>query len=285
MISMPTMTNKQLTLRPARLSDREPLMEWCNTLWDGETDYIGHVWEAWLHEGTLLVGTNPADDSLPLTLLRLRMLAPSEAWFGGLRVHPGLQGQGIGRHLIEYALDWAREQGAHSLGYMTETRNIRMHHLGQQFGFRCYGNIHWYQPATIQPQLLDHAPRTDLTLIALEQDQRLQCIQQGRYIHDWSMLRLSAEQLALHAAHNQVLIHPHGSAWMIVDRWEAEIAIDYLAGDPALIRQLIAHVLAEAPAEARLLLTMWENDPYTEQLPVLGLEPVDHRYSVFERPV
>ncbi len=276
-----TKSSLPLQLRPATLGDRDPLMAWCNRLWDGEEDYIGDVWADWVAEGNLFVGTHP-EFSEPVALLRLRMLTPAEAWFGGLRIHPQLQGQGIGRALIAMAQQWASERGAQSIGYMTETKNQRMHYLGQQLGYTQLGTITICNVQTA-PALaaLASQPQIDLQL-----DTTLQSIQHGRYIYDWTMLRLTPQRIAHHAAANELLALADGQGWAIysVDHEHTEGCVHQLAGDMAAQQRLLAHIRASYPAY-HLIIPVWAGQAALDQPERLGIQPQtgSEHYSLFER--
>ncbi len=288
MIYMPTMmmmtSNNLLHLRPARLADRAPVIGWCNQLWNGEEDYIGEVWDAWQAEGNLFVGTQPPAD-LPVGLLRMRMLSADEAWFGGLRIHPDLHGRGGGRQLINTAVEWARERGATSLGYMTETANERMHYLGGVMGFNRLGSITWVR---LTPASLPHAPTTvqrDPALVDLDHAPNL-AAQQGRYVSDWTMRRLTRERLHRHAERGELMINASATAWMILEPDPPRVRyLTHAEGSTSAIQALLAHSLALPNTEYGILCPAWDAAPLQVQCLALGFADGQEYYSLFERPV
>jgi GNAT superfamily N-acetyltransferase len=287
MICTPTMTmmtNKLLHLRPARPADRAPIIVWCNQLWTGQEDYIGEVWDAWMAEGNLFVGTLPPSD-LPVGLLRMRVLSASEAWFGGLRIHPDLHGRGGGRQLIAIAVEWARERGATSLGYMTETANERMHYLGAALGFTRLGSISWVRLTSAILPPAATALQSDATLIDLDAAPNL-AAQQGRYITDWTVRRLSRERLHHHAARGELLINADATAWIILEPDPPRARyLTHAEGSPSEIRALLAHGLALPGTEYGILCPAWDDAPLQHICLELGFEDGQEYYSLFERPV
>ncbi|MBA3470101.1 MAG: GNAT family N-acetyltransferase [Herpetosiphonaceae bacterium] len=276
--------NNLFHLRPVRPADREPIVGWCNLLWDGQEDYIGEVWDAWLAEGNLFVGTlPPAAD--PVALLRLRMPSASEAWFGGLRVHPDLHGRGGGRQLITTAVAWAHERGATSLGYMTETANERMHYLGKMMGFTRLGSISWARiTADVLPPAMA-AVQHDPSLIDLERTPNL-AAQQGRYISDWTVRRLTRERLSRHAARSELLINASATAWLILEADPPRARyLTHAEGSVSEIRALVAHGLNLPNTEHGILCPAWDNAPLQQVCGEIGFVDSTEYYSLFERPV
>ena len=269
-------TLNQLHIRPAQSTDRESVIEWCNQLWNGDHDYIDEVWDAWQAEGNLFVGCQP-DGAAPVTLLRLRQLSPTEAWFGGLRVHPALQGRGVGRQLIAHAFEWARQRGATTLGYMTETANERMHHLGAALGFRHLGTTAWHTVAAITPRAA--AVTHDAELVDLAHAPNL-AAQGGLYFYGWAVQRLTIERLRQHAAAAELLVNTTGSAWLIHEMQADDLRyISHAEGNAAELRELIAHVFTSDTI--RVMCPIWHNTPLAEMAQELGFAFADEQYSIF----
>ena len=57
----------------------------------------------------------------------------------GLAVRDDLQGRGLGRYLVEYAVALAKESGKGGLLLTTHTANLRAQTLYESLGFRCLG--------------------------------------------------------------------------------------------------------------------------------------------------
>ncbi|HYF64552.1 MAG TPA: GNAT family N-acetyltransferase [Herpetosiphonaceae bacterium] len=270
-----------LSLRPARAADRDPAVAWCDTLWDGQPDYIRSTWDHWQAEGNLLVGVEPPADD-PLALLRMRQLSPGEAWFGGLRIHPRLQGRGVGRQLIAFAVEWARARGARTLGYMTETSNARMHHLGAALGFGRPGGIIWHDlaPAGAPAAEIERDPgRIDLGLAANLRAQG------GLYFTGWAVQRLDRARLDRHAAAGQLVALSGGQAWAIIEEQAPDLLyVSHAEGGADDLRALLAWAARARPG-AGLSSPLWEGTPHLALARELGWRPTGEAYSIFERPV
>lgn len=275
------MINNLLHLRPARATDREPTVAWCNTLWNNTEDYIGYVWDDWLAQGNLFVATLPGHD-VPVGLLRMRQLSPSEAWFGGLRIHPDLHGRGGGRQLINAALEWARQHGATCLGYMTETANQRMHYLGAALGFVRIGGFEWHALPRYEAEAVN--VHHDPARITLAHAANL-ASQQGRYFSGWAVQRLTAERLQHHAAAGELLVNQAGTAWMIHEMQAPNLVyIAHAEGGEDELRLLLAQAFRQSP-EIAVHSPLWHKTPAFAQRHRLGYLPINEQYSVFQRTI
>ncbi|MGH9244690.1 MAG: GNAT family N-acetyltransferase [Acidimicrobiales bacterium] len=63
----------------------------------------------------------------------------------GMGIIDGYRRQGIGTRLVERAVDWAREQGAHKLTLQVWPHNIAARRLYEKLGFEVEGRLrrHW----------------------------------------------------------------------------------------------------------------------------------------------
>jgi dTDP-4-amino-4,6-dideoxy-D-galactose acyltransferase len=61
-----------------------------------------------------------------------------------MAVVPGLQGQGIGRALVESGFDWFRKQQVQAVVIVTQGRNIRALRMYERFGFTIQNLQLWY---------------------------------------------------------------------------------------------------------------------------------------------
>lgn len=103
-----------VTVRPARPDDVEPVLAAVGDTWaDHGGDYLPRVLERWV------ASPDPDDETLvaerdgaPVGVVRVVRLTSTEAWCGGLRVHPEYRGRGVARRLTGRAFAWARERGA-----------------------------------------------------------------------------------------------------------------------------------------------------------------------------
>lgn len=282
-IGTPTMTKNpplDLRLRHATSADREPIVAWCHTLWDGERDYIEDTWDDWQAEGNLYVG-NVSNYDFPVVLIRMRYLSPTEAWFGGLRIHPSLHGHGIGKFMIAQAEHWARERGCTTLGYMTETRNHTMHYLADKLNFAGTGAIYWHDvELDPHPTGVHH----DASMIELTQSAQLHA-QHGRYFSGWAIQRLTAERLAHHAAQHELFVLDDQSAWAIVEhQWDDLYHLSFADGEPMALQRLVAHIRS-IPQVGVLDVPLWQHTPQADMADLLNLIPTKEKYDLFEKGI
>jgi GNAT superfamily N-acetyltransferase len=150
-----------LLVRRARESDREAVLSFATTTWDG-WDYIPRAWPHWLaaDDGVVLVATagRTADDQAPLdaeeveiepdrpvAVARMSMLAPGEAWLEGIRVDPAMRGLGVATDLQVAELHWAAASRAQVVRYATGERNEASHRLGARHGFELHAAFRLWQ--------------------------------------------------------------------------------------------------------------------------------------------
>ncbi|GAB4545824.1 MAG: hypothetical protein OHK0023_04710 [Anaerolineae bacterium] len=146
-----------LTIRPARESDREAILEIAARTWEGN-DYLPNLLDHWLVDpnGWLLVAADERDQALGLG--RLTRLAPSEWWLEGMRVHPDHYGRGIGKlvhtHLVQLVdrlhLEYGESGGQVRL--CTDVENTPVHRMCAALGFREVTPF-WRYSAEVKPNV------------------------------------------------------------------------------------------------------------------------------------
>ncbi|MFC6799094.1 GNAT family N-acetyltransferase [Haladaptatus sp. DYSN1] len=132
----------ELTVRPIRESDVDPIVAFTQETWDdhGVDDHIPWVIERWVEAESDTRRTFVVDAGADIAgLTQGVMLSDHEAWGQGMRVNPAFRGQGIARRLSEAFFDWAAERGATVARNMVYSWN--MGGLGQS---RAVG----FEPAT-----------------------------------------------------------------------------------------------------------------------------------------
>ena len=90
----------------------------------------------------------------------------------GMMVADGWRGRGVGSALLEAAVDWARNNGAHKVALQMWPHNERARALYEKFGFEVEGLLRRHYPrrngeiwdAVVMGLLLDPAPSPDATL-------------------------------------------------------------------------------------------------------------------------
>lgn len=152
----------ELVIRPARPDDRDAVLAFCASIWDGD-DYIPFVWNQWLNDetGFFLVA---AAGGRPVGIVHLRMMGQEEAWLEGIRVDPTMRRQGIGRALVSRALVAGRERGAEVARLMTSSANTASQQLIARFGFSHVAEVAHYQAQGLTQEVITSQTVTHIRL-------------------------------------------------------------------------------------------------------------------------
>ena len=131
-------------VRPARPSDKAPLMRFIKDVWGGH-DYIPRVWDAWLTDrrGRMFV---VEVGGVPVGMNRVRWLEDGSAWFEGARVHPDFRGRGLGSMLGENSMQVARNRGTRVFRLTSGSRNRPAHRQIARIRFTEAARFSVYEP-------------------------------------------------------------------------------------------------------------------------------------------
>jgi GNAT superfamily N-acetyltransferase len=140
-------------VRPARPSDKAPLMSFIKDVWGGH-DYIPRVWDEWLTDrrGKMFV---VEVDGVPVGMNRVRFLEDGSAWFEGARVHPDFRGRGLGSMLGENSMQVAKEMGVRVFRLTSGSHNRPAHRQIARIRFREATRFSVYEPkrgARVKPK-------------------------------------------------------------------------------------------------------------------------------------
>lgn len=126
------------SIRPAHVGDVDPLLQL-----DGAAfEPLWRFGRQRLIELLMLCRVHVAElDGELIGYSALALSNPAEAHLARLAVHPVAQRKGIGRALLEHAIQVARDLGSHSLLLNTQTTNARAEQLYRSVGFRPIGRI------------------------------------------------------------------------------------------------------------------------------------------------
>lgn len=87
--------------------------------------------------GQICMAELPArDGALPIGCCALVRIGPGEYELAKMAVSEAVRGHGIGRRLLRFAIDIARQMGAHRLCLESNTKNEAAIHLYEELGFR-----------------------------------------------------------------------------------------------------------------------------------------------------
>ncbi len=134
----------EVKVRPARPSDKEPLMGFIKDVWGGN-DYIPKVWDFWLRDkrGRMFV---VEADGVPVGMNRVRFLEDGSAWFEGARVHPDFRGKGFATMLGENSMKYARGRGVKVFRLTSGSTNRTAHRQIARIGFSEAARFSLYEP-------------------------------------------------------------------------------------------------------------------------------------------
>ena len=202
-------------VRPVTASDRPAVMAIAAQVWDGD-DYLPHVFDAWLADEHGIFCAATVDGALA-GVAKLSRMAAGQWWMEGLRVDPAYRGQGIGRFLHEYVVDYARAHASGALRFSTASENAASIHLAQETGFQQVATFAAYgAPAEVDMD-------AGLRLLGIEDLGRVQ-----------AHLAASPYYAAAHAVlENSWRFHPLTDG-LLRDRLAAGLVYGWSAGDDPL---------------------------------------------------
>ncbi|MHA2399410.1 MAG: GNAT family N-acetyltransferase [Promethearchaeota archaeon] len=123
--------------RELTTDDIPAIREISKDIWDGE-DYVPHVIENWLEDESCMNYGSFLDEEKKemVGFGRVKLFDREIAWLEGGRVREENQKQGIGRQMIQYALDYALSVKVKKAQYATSSKNLGSKALANYFRFR-----------------------------------------------------------------------------------------------------------------------------------------------------
>ena len=123
-----------VTIRTARLADRERIVAISSQIWEGD-DYVPHVIDEWLRMRDSEVAVADLNGSV-IAFARAVNLAPGYVWLEGIRTDTASQGHGAGKALTEYFIEKATREGTQRIGLSTYVDNLASIHIIEQYHFQ-----------------------------------------------------------------------------------------------------------------------------------------------------
>ncbi len=133
-------------VRPARPSDKTPLMEFISRIWGGH-DYIPSVWDEWIRDRSARTFVVEVDGK-PVGMNRVKFLEDGNAWLEGARVHPSFRGTGLASLLGRDAIRAAAKSGKGVVRLATNSRNKSARRQITKMGFAELARMSVYNPGT-----------------------------------------------------------------------------------------------------------------------------------------
>jgi GNAT superfamily N-acetyltransferase len=131
-------------VRPARPTDKKPLMSFIKDVWGGH-DYIPLVWDKWLTDPSGRMFVVEADRKV-VGMNRVKFLEDGSAWFEGARVHPDYRGRGLASMLGENSMKVARQRGVRVFRLTSGSTNKAAHRQIARIRFREAARFSVYEP-------------------------------------------------------------------------------------------------------------------------------------------
>jgi ribosomal protein S18 acetylase RimI-like enzyme len=122
-------------IRPARHDDVAKITPWTTDTFEWG-DYIPTRLTEWIDDAESEVLVHVDEDDLPIALVHVVMLSPTEGWLEGARVHPDHRRRGLGRALNDAGFEWAAARGARVVRLTTETDNAVARRQVEALGYR-----------------------------------------------------------------------------------------------------------------------------------------------------
>ncbi len=124
----------QPVCRPTRRSDVSAIREITRHTWNG-LDYVPRLLEKWLMDPFGWIFTAELSGKA-VGIIKLSVIADNQWWIEGLRVDPSKKNGGIGKHLLDYSVDFWQHRLSGTLQMLTGEMNTTSQHLAGLSGFK-----------------------------------------------------------------------------------------------------------------------------------------------------
>ncbi len=126
------------SIRPARAGDKAAIASFTQNTFDWG-DYVTDRFDDWLDDpkGVSIVGVDHDDTAISIS--RVTLLSPAEAWFQGARVRKDWRRRGVAGAMVVYGSEWARDRGARVGRLAVEAWNRPARLQVERSGFRDVG--------------------------------------------------------------------------------------------------------------------------------------------------
>jgi GNAT superfamily N-acetyltransferase len=264
-------TGKGLTLRPMRPADRERVLEISRDVWNGH-DYIPRVFDDWLADAGASFQAAELE-GVVVGLQRLRPYAPGLIWYEGLRVASDRRRQGLAREMLESAIAEAKEQGFHAMRLASGNPGAAT--LFESKGFRRLIDARWWRGKRVEggePARMPDPSEARNLWPALEKTPGMD-LYHGVTTDFNGAYNLDAGELERLATIGMLRVGPGGrAAAALRDPWGDHLAVSFLAGRGAVLRDLLMALRFEADADGldHVTISMPRDHPAADDLAASG---------------
>ena len=265
-----------LVLRPVRPADRDRVVEMTKDVWGGH-DYMPDVFDDWVSEAGSAFQAAELDGSV-VGLQRLRPYAQGLVWYEGLRVATSHRRQGIARAMLLSAISEAREQGFNEIRLATGNGDAAT--LFESVGFEKRVDVRWWRALRVEggdPARIPDPSEAERLWAAIRSSPGLDLFH-GMTADFNGAHDLGAAELARLAGIGMLRVGPGGRAVAgLRDPWRNNIAVGFLAGKGAALRELLHALRYEADADDAddVTIGLPRDHPAAEDLEATGYDLVN----------
>jgi len=265
-----------LVLRPVRPADRDRVVEITKDVWGGR-DYLPDVFDDWVSEAGSAFQAAELDGRV-VGLQRIRPYAPGLVWYEGLRVASSHRRRGVARAMLLSAIAEAREQGFNEMRLATANGDAAA--LFDSVGFERRIDVRWWRALRVEggdpPRMPDPSEAQRLwSAVAASPGIELfhGLTTDFNESHD-----LNSGELARLAEIGMLRAGPGGRAVAgLREPWRNNIAVGFLAGKGAALRELLQALRYEADADDAddVTIGMPRDHPAADDLQASGYDLVN----------
>jgi GNAT superfamily N-acetyltransferase len=273
---------EELTLRPVRPADRDRITEMTSDVWGGR-DYIPRVFDRWVSDAGAAFQAAEIE-GVVVGLQRLRPFAPGLVWYEGLRVASEHRRQGVGRAMLEAAIEESRQQNFREM--RLATRDEPAIQLFESAGFRRVVEVKWWRGPRVEggdPARIPDASEAGRLWPLVASSRGIELY--GGVVPDLNGARdLGAAELERLARSGLLRLGPGGRAMALLrEPWGQNIAVSLLAGSGGALREVLMALRFEADADGlnHVTVNLPPGHPAEEDLRATGYDFADAENSAY----
>ncbi len=253
---------QKLNVSPVRPEDREEVLALCRNIWGGH-DYIPYVFDEWVKEGGFYCGRL---NGRIVALDKYTWQESGILWLEGFRVHPDMQGKGIGSVMSREFAKIVGALGCRVMRSMSAEVNEKSRHLAGKKGFYIlaeYDNYSLWEEdlketaGKIKPSgrvKRESDPKAATEFVLSSQDYR---ISKGLYIANWVAHDISEELIHREAeAGNCYSVRNGGKIEGLIFLYPympyGTLSVAFLSGSDDAVEELLAFAVKKAAAEGKI---------------------------------
>ena len=244
-----------VTIRTARLADRERILAISSQIWEGE-DYVPRVIDEWMRMRDSEVAVAELNGAV-IAFAHTVNLAPGYVWIEGIRTEPAAQGHGAGKALTEYFIEKAGREGAARIGLSTYIDNLASIHIVEACGFKRQASFVLAEADRESPARAAASLSADVVSIPFDEARawvlksKVLTAGAGFMSQGWKFWPVARPGITAWPPLEKAvgLRRQDGSIGSLLlvcrpDHDERETSIDFVDGDPEGIEVLVTHTLA-----------------------------------------